>query len=359
MERCPTEVLDLIFAEACTDDGYTGRSLALVSQRIRAISSRHALNSIALCGYHQITAFGTLLEGRKDEDRSVRHLYLTDRPGLWMKLTPDKDKRVRPMVGRLQDVCYDRESDVHSAVPISRILRIVAPHLRTLTYLIFADSYVHSDTHPLPMVPFPRLEELTLHELSLSSTGPSPMLPSVPTLRRLHIIQRYSLPRCIVQAIAHLAPHLTHLRLSRMIGSHHSCRYFLEGLERMLEDLNASEAPEPTRPCLPSSLQRVIVQLSQQALYDSRGTLRLFTSPVAYQLRNIACRDARKRIVMVRPYLWTPTSSYSLYTGEDIEFYTSVKASWLSRILGEEGVWRVDPVEILATHGLEEEPTPE
>ena len=43
MDAYPNEILDLISAEACTDDGLTGRSLSLVSRRIRDVSRRHAL----------------------------------------------------------------------------------------------------------------------------------------------------------------------------------------------------------------------------------------------------------------------------------------------------------------------------
>ncbi|KAI0358223.1 hypothetical protein OH77DRAFT_1253675 [Trametes cingulata] len=271
MERCPVEISDLIFADACTDDGYTGRSLSLVSKRVRAISSRHALQSIALYGPHQIFAFGTFLEGRKDEDRCVRHLYLTDRPRLWhgMKLALDKDDLGRPVVIRLRD-----NPSGNSFTLILRILRIVAQHLRTLSLLLFGRS--HHDYNPLTMISFPRLEELTLHVDSLSSESHSP-LQSIRTLRRLHIIQRYSLPQAIAEIIADLAPHLTHLRLSRMTGSPSGAVSLLQGVERMLEDHDGSGVPDPAQPCFLSSLQRVIVELSPRELDDSRQPLQVGT----------------------------------------------------------------------------------
>ncbi|PIL30400.1 hypothetical protein GSI_07586 [Ganoderma sinense ZZ0214-1] len=42
MDDYPNEILDLIFAEACTDDGLTGRSLSLASKRTRDTSRRES-----------------------------------------------------------------------------------------------------------------------------------------------------------------------------------------------------------------------------------------------------------------------------------------------------------------------------
>ncbi|KAI0358225.1 hypothetical protein OH77DRAFT_1518923 [Trametes cingulata] len=360
MDRCPTEVLDLICAEACTDDGYTGRALALVSKRISEISSRHALNSIALYGPRQISAFVALLEGREDKDRRVRHLYLTDSRRLRMELAPGEDvdnwMRRRLLDQQwLAEHLLDQDDDVFDPLPNLRILRIVAPHLRTLTYLIFTGRYLREE---LTMVTFPRLEELTLHASSLASTGPSPTgMLSVPTLRRLHIIQRYSWQREIVQLIADLAPHLTHLRHSRIVAGvlPPIVEHLLVGLERMLEDQGASNAPDTTQPRLPSSLQRVIVEWPQQVIWGGSVPLGLSDSPAAYPLREIACRDACKRIVVVRPHVWHLACMHGTDAGANVELYMDVKASWESRILGHEGIWRVDPADILAMHGLDEE----
>ncbi|KAI0367620.1 hypothetical protein BV20DRAFT_1037652 [Pilatotrama ljubarskyi] len=346
MQHCPAEILELIFAEACTDDGYTGRSLALVSKRIHDASSRHALQSIAVYGSHQLSAFAALLEGRKEEDCRVRHLYLTDRRRVWMEYAPGQDK-AQWFSDRLKEDFHviDPTRD-YSADPILRILRIVAPHLRTLTFLLF-DSY---DENPLAM-PFPALEELTLHASSVSWTGSS-CTPTMPALRYLHIIQDYSLPRLLVKTVANLAPHLTHLRISRLSGSPVAFGDVLQGLERMLAapDHSAGDA----QPTLPSSLERVIVQMSQQALYDTSHTLQLLTSPAAYLLRDIARRDTRKRVVLVRPVLWT-TAWFGGDDKADVEYYTGIKASWQSRILGEDGVWRIEPADILGMHGVDEE----
>ena len=78
MKRCPTEILCYIFAEACTDGGYTGRSLSLVSKRVCGASRRYALQSIALYGSSQLSAFASLLD-TVDADSRVYHLYLADR----------------------------------------------------------------------------------------------------------------------------------------------------------------------------------------------------------------------------------------------------------------------------------------
>ena len=60
MDKCPNEILSRFFEEACTDDGLAGRSLALVSTRIRDTSRRYAFQFIALYGSHQLSAFASL-----------------------------------------------------------------------------------------------------------------------------------------------------------------------------------------------------------------------------------------------------------------------------------------------------------
>lgn len=62
MENCPPEILDRVFALACTDDGTTGRALSLVSTRIHDISSPHRYFSIHVSGVERLTKFATFLD---------------------------------------------------------------------------------------------------------------------------------------------------------------------------------------------------------------------------------------------------------------------------------------------------------
>ncbi|KAI0367621.1 hypothetical protein BV20DRAFT_1054726 [Pilatotrama ljubarskyi] len=345
MDRCPAEVLDLIFAKACSDDGSTGRSLALVSKRIRDLSSRHALQSVALYGSHQISAFATLLEGRTDEDRRVRHLYLTDRRKVSTEHAPAEDKETC-MARRLSDQFHaDGPSTKYPAEPILRVLRIVAPHLRMLAFLLFGNF----NENPLTM-PFPALEELTIHTW-FWWTGPS-RTPTLPSLCRLHIILDNLLPRTAVQTITSLAPHLTHLRLSCLSASPRACSFLLPGLKRMVTELEGAEASDSTQPCLPSSVQRVIVQMSQ-----ARRSDKLQARTSHSQQLSPAC-TLTNRIVVVRPQpraIGNFEDDFDDYARAQADFHSCVRASWQSRIFGEEGLWKVDPSDIVGMHGVDAE----
>jgi hypothetical protein len=85
MESIPPEILSLIFSYACTDDGYTGRSLSLVSRYISDVSKPYKLQSVAVRGMWQVLEFAcSLKEGSGVGDEKgewkgsgVRHLFLS------------------------------------------------------------------------------------------------------------------------------------------------------------------------------------------------------------------------------------------------------------------------------------------
>ncbi|KAI9000686.1 hypothetical protein BD414DRAFT_504676 [Trametes punicea] len=219
------EVLQQIFAYACTDGGYTARSLALVSRHCYEVVQPLRLHNVALHSVRQIESFTALLgrEYHPSHRAGVYHLFISTwrdgeavaradaehtsqqrdvqrkpsrpagphRSGEWTRLRDDLDKRL--------------------SVTLPRLLGSVAPDLRTL-------SIVHSWEFAAITFPacFPRLEEFT-------SFGPLPWLPGwngalavpppcLPTARRAHLIgQTVSLVPW-----AHHAPRLTHLRLSEV-----------------------------------------------------------------------------------------------------------------------------------------------
>ena len=67
----------LIFKLACTDGGRTGRSLAVVSRRVRAISESVRNHSITVIGATQMLTFADLLH-RLPPARRVQHLFISD-----------------------------------------------------------------------------------------------------------------------------------------------------------------------------------------------------------------------------------------------------------------------------------------
>ncbi|KAF7965727.1 hypothetical protein HWV62_42158 [Athelia sp. TMB] len=67
----PLEVWFQIYANACTDGGQTGRSLAQVSRYIRATSQEYRLQSVSLRGHRQAIAFALMLDNTPTRDRKI------------------------------------------------------------------------------------------------------------------------------------------------------------------------------------------------------------------------------------------------------------------------------------------------
>ncbi len=260
MDACPNEILILIFAEACTDDGLTGRSLSLVSRRVRDNSRRYALQSVALYGSHQLSAFASLLDKVPLEDRRILHLYLTDRRRVWMEYLPGQDREQWLTKRVTEDFYVNDSSREYSSSAILHILKTVSPTIQTLTLLLF-DRY---DEPPLSHAgPLPKLQELTVHSSSMTHTIGSE-LPQWLSLRRLHVIQDFSLGRTVTNAVSRLAPFVTHLRISRLVASPMAWGDIVRGLERMLQQDDLASTGFPT------TLKCVLVQmlLVQQHLQD-------------------------------------------------------------------------------------------
>jgi hypothetical protein len=70
MESILPEILALIFSYACTDDGYIGCSLSLVSRYINDVSKPYKLQSVTVRGIWQVLGFAcSLRKGRGEGER--------------------------------------------------------------------------------------------------------------------------------------------------------------------------------------------------------------------------------------------------------------------------------------------------
>ncbi|KAI0042107.1 hypothetical protein FA95DRAFT_1500500, partial [Auriscalpium vulgare] len=78
MFALPPEIWDAIFAFACTDDGSTGRALALTSHWTHTLSAPYTLQSLEACSARELLPLAAMLEARPPARRRVRHLTLTD-----------------------------------------------------------------------------------------------------------------------------------------------------------------------------------------------------------------------------------------------------------------------------------------
>ncbi|KAI9062727.1 hypothetical protein FKP32DRAFT_824190 [Trametes sanguinea] len=343
MERCPNEILEYICTYACTDDGFTGRSLSLVSRRIHDGSYRHVLRSVALYGPHQLSAFADHLIRRTPEDRHVHHLYLVDRPRKVIENIPGQDQ----IKGKAANERMDSVTRAKTSEAIASILRIVAPQLRTLGVVLF-ERYPSNIFTTIPLL---HLEELTIQSSSLELPPESQIL-QYSTLRRLHVISNS--PEWTDKDIAALAPQLTHLRCSRLKAVYVSTQGFFGGLQRMVFRLTATgraivdSDTDEQHPGLPSTLQRVIVQMSQPASSALNPELEMLHSLTADLVKSVAQSDWRRRIIVERPVLYHSASSIDGFDDSDYECYALARRNWEARVCGEDGTWVVRPSDVIA-----------
>ena len=238
----PPELLLDIFALACTDTGRTGCSLRAVSWYFRTICIHSGvdLNTVALCGARRMAAFKALLEGRKQECRRVRNLFLTDREM--------GDRRLQP------SGC--------SAIELSAdILRSVSTRdLRILTVDLPSWRVAGSTTPSIFHHSFPSLTDLTLCcGLDVPFFNGH---HSYPNLRRLDIASHRQLPNTLGMSISGMAPQLTHLRLSGIDSPAKSGD--LHDVLRVYTSIPQPTIPNVTRPSitdhtLPHSVNTLII----------------------------------------------------------------------------------------------------
>ncbi|KIM74392.1 hypothetical protein PILCRDRAFT_80097, partial [Piloderma croceum F 1598] len=75
-DKLPPELCEHIFSFACLDDGYTGRSLSLVSRYISEASKPVRFQSLVVRNLPQAQALASILEKESPLHRRVRHLFV-------------------------------------------------------------------------------------------------------------------------------------------------------------------------------------------------------------------------------------------------------------------------------------------
>jgi hypothetical protein len=78
MDLCPVEIHAHIFQLACTDGGYTGRALSLVSKYFHDVSKPTKYYSVSCHGSWQAIEFLRLITNLPPRHRIVCHLFVTD-----------------------------------------------------------------------------------------------------------------------------------------------------------------------------------------------------------------------------------------------------------------------------------------
>ncbi|KAL7282657.1 hypothetical protein ACG7TL_004130 [Trametes sanguinea] len=325
------EILQHIFAYACTDGGYTGYSLSLVSRYCHDVVRPLRFHNVALFNTRQIESFADYVERNYHTSNQYRiyHLFLSTwhdgeaitrakashtsqhqpshlgpsqppsscRPSEWSRTRDDLDKRL-------------------SAV-LPRLLRAVAPDLRTL-------SLVHAwelRAIALPC-PFPRLREFT-------SCGPFPRLPGAdgalvlpppcfPAARRVHVI-------CGTVSLvpwAHHTPALTHLRLSDVTEMSSTLPYELQ----VALSFGPGNKQRAAVPRVFSELQHVRLQICSPA--ESEGSTAIANHEIfveTLQKAQVQC-GAKLELMRHRRY-------------RDGYWVERLRRDWMIRVTGEPDCW--------------------
>ena len=197
MERCPLELWEKIFALACTDGGFTGCSLSLVSRRVRALVEPFRYHSISLVEYEKFLAFASLLKGFPMPP-TICHLFISVKLPDIAPYTSDHAGRA-PFIKELFEEAF------------LSILTIVASELRSLCVHSPAVSHILALAFKLP---FPLLTYLMvpcpLNGFCLKDIG-----RRLVALERLHVIRCFAVtPLC--DSLPQFAPSVTHVGFSDM-----------------------------------------------------------------------------------------------------------------------------------------------
>ena len=218
MDSLPVELIARIAFFACTDGGFTGASLSIVSKRIRDATHYARFLSIFLSSPEHFAEFlNTYLAQRyriPDVIPQVRHLFLSLLP-----IEGEPIYRFPPLHPPLFLREYDRYlhrlgtlGEEYGAT-VCALVQTLAPTLESFTF-------VRGEWNHVPQLhcAFPRLRELTLvdgaPEFLRIADVPQGRVPLFPALERLHTVECfYARPVDLRQWAPH-APALTHVRIS-------------------------------------------------------------------------------------------------------------------------------------------------
>lgn len=196
MHQLPQELLSRIYEIACTDQGQTGRSLALVSKAVNITSKPYKLLSVGVIGPRKICAFANMLEKieKGGMGRGIVHLRIelrkedqwpsydpesreyepaeivatptsrTKRLNILSKLKLSKPWSSRPSKTTMADRQEARlKHEVGITDAFFQILAFSAPTLQSLNFTLYPSirQIVHyTRDYPMPMPAFPSLRAL-------------------------------------------------------------------------------------------------------------------------------------------------------------------------------------------------------
>jgi hypothetical protein len=319
------EIWNQIFTLACTDNGFTGRSLSLVSRYIHKTSKSAKLQSLSVTKPQQIHALARLIAETPPKYRRVRYLFIAS-PGPYDDESDDREADSEEE-GSNTSAADAADHDKEVLAAFQHIIRALAPTLTTLHvhFPFYRESLFLPTTET-----FPSLVELTLYgpySIELPSLSDHP--PLFPSLRRLHLADCYCDSTGCYGRIANVAPLLTHLCLPYQSSMADS---LLAGLRtrvisRTHSPTSSSDSHGFAVGTLPSTIEMVLIDPGPPYTrigWCGTGLMRHYMD----QQRFREAMKVDKRVYMLKE---RPNGV------KDAEKY------WLDRIEGGEGSWAVHP----------------
>ena len=306
MDRCPIEVWNQIFTLACTNNGFTGRSLSLASRYIHDTSKPAKLQSLSATKPQQIHGLARLIANTPPEYRRVRHLFIT---------SPKDDGDVLAAFLHIIRALAPTITTLHVNFPFYR-RSLFLPGTATFPSLVELTLYGPYTDHDNPVT-------TTSEEDTITPPSLSDYRPPLPSLRRLHLADLDYDPTECFRRITCVAPSLTHLRIPYQIYMANS---LLAGLRaRAVSHPTSSSNSYGVTGMLPSTIEMVLIDsATPPTYYGGCGTHRRRHNWDLQNLREVMKEDKRVYILAERP------------SGvEEAEQY------WLDRIEGGEGSWMV------------------
>ncbi|TFK71643.1 hypothetical protein BDN72DRAFT_837361 [Pluteus cervinus] len=224
MATFPPEIWAAVFAQACLDQGHTGRAISLVSKAFENICQPFKLQSLAVRGMPQVTGCIEMLQRTPVQFRAIKYLFISS-------FLPPEDN----VEGALWDA--DTEEELYEF--ILALLSVARPTVQVL-HIVFGME------HPclFPPIDLPCVTDLTLQGPICFQDSPDRNVPNTaPFLRRLSITDTYDFQPEWWGDISKYAPNLTHLHLARWSG------FYLDTAEDIQQGLVL----------LPASLVQVII----------------------------------------------------------------------------------------------------
>lgn len=297
MVYLPPEILGPICQTACTDGGKTGRSLALASKYLNAISEPFQFQSIVLSNVREAQKFLSRLEGTPLSGRGVVELSLTG-----TLPSPPAKQAAFSFISRLvsswkaavmveRRTWEEEEIQVHSemeqlVIALAKILAFISPTLDSLTIDLISPT-IHSDEAECFSIPYlPSLRSLTIKnrtKFRVPSTSGATSTPLLPSLKYLDFIGRRleSGIHVLYRILETMGPSLTHIRLPWEFAM-------------LLEEAAYDGSGVTIADRLPQTIERLFIQL----LIDPDDCQSIFPyKPTIMRLHTLAKRD--ERIVML------------------------------------------------------------